>query len=390
MPVGSATSKKSNVNLDTNTDNNCSKRKKYENTSYHCLDVWAISPKVLEIKDEGKKKKVIDALVRSNGAEPFPKDSLSSMAPITLFEEFLAISVLLLWLGGPLFWIFSTVAVLVAGDFKLRLGAIIISLILMYHPVSSPLPGFMESSVTRALFKYFTYRFVWVNDNQEAALLNAPWIGVSPPHGVMPFANVLSIPGINLYFGVNFVGAGASVVQSIPFLRYMASWYPFITVDKHLILKAVCEQNTCVGIVPDGIAGIFRQNHSHEAVAMKNRKGIARLCLRTGTNVLPAYSFGNTLCLSSWFDRFGILENVSRKSQASIFLYWGRFGLPIPRRVPITMAIGKTIIVKKVVGEPTQNQIDILHEQILNGIRDCFENHKSALGWGDKQLVFCD
>ena len=41
------------------------------------------------------------------------------------------------------------------------------------------------------------------------------------------------------------------------------------------------------------------------------------------------------------YDRWGILESVSRKAQASLFLYWGRGFLPIPRRVQITMAFGK-------------------------------------------------
>lgn len=153
----------------------------------------------------------------------------------------------------------------------------------------------------------------------------------------------------------------------------------------------------CVGIVPDGVAGIFKHNSASngrrlgpkgpkalkslenqrqkergtvfstdfrgqkELVAMKDRKGIARLALRSGTPVLPAYSFGNTAAprfargleafvrvkafiravhgafeaFSCWYDSFGILESFSRKAQASIFFFWGRFGLPIPRRTQV-------------------------------------------------------
>jgi 2-acylglycerol O-acyltransferase 2 len=120
---------------------------------------------------------------------------------------------------------------------------------------------------------------------------------------------------------------------------------------------------------------------------LKERRGIARHALRTGTNVLPAYSFGNTAAFSSWWDPFGILERLSRKAQASIFFYWGRFFLPIPRRCQITMVYGDPIIVKKV-ENPTKEQIHELHEQILAGIRKCFEDHKAALGWGDKELIF--
>ena len=53
------------------------------------------------------------------------------------------------------------------------------------------------------------------------------------------------------------------------------------------------------------------------------------------------------------------------------------------------MVYGDPIIVERAKnGEPTQEQIDEVHDKLLAGIRTCFENHKHALGWGDKELVF--
>lgn len=203
----------------------------------------------------------------------------------------------------------------------------------------------------------------------------------------MPFSNILSIPGINTVAAIDFVGAPASVVMNTPFLRYLTI-FPSVPVGASSINKAI-DAGLCVGIVPDGIAGIFRQDSHKEVVALKNRKGLARHCLRYGTNILPAYSFGNTACFSAWWDPYGYMERLSRKCQASIFLYWGRFYLPIPRRCQITMVYGDPIIVEKAKnGEPTQEQIDELHEKVLAGIRTCFEDHKAALGWGDKELIF--
>jgi hypothetical protein len=42
--------------------------------------------------------------------------------------------------------------------------------------------------------------------------------------------------------------------------------------------------------VPDGIAGIFQQNEDDEVVFLKNRKGLAKLCLKHGIPLVPAYS----------------------------------------------------------------------------------------------------
>jgi 2-acylglycerol O-acyltransferase 2 len=91
--------------------------------------------------------------------------------------------------------------------------------------------------------------------------------------------------------------------------------------------------------------------------------------------------------LSCWYDRAGVLEALSRKLQASLFVYWGRWGLPIPRRAQITMCIGRPIEVARV-DEPTDAQIDALHARVLDEMRTHFDRHKAALGWGDRDLHF--
>ena len=71
---------------------------------------------------------------------------------------------------------------------------------------------------------------------------------------------LLGLPTIHYTFTAphlrHFVGAGASVVKVTPFLRYMTA-FGFIDVSKQSITKALLE-GSCVGTVPDGIAGIFR------------------------------------------------------------------------------------------------------------------------------------
>ena len=235
------------------------------------------------------------------------------------------------------------------------------------------------------LLRYFSYRLLWCDDDVQTARKSMPWIGVGPPHGVLPFANMLGIPAINETLGCPFVGAAANVVFKTPGLRYLMA-YGCVTADRKDMVKAL-GRGQCVGILPDGVAGIFRTNKHRELVAMKDRKGLARLALRTGTPLIPVYSFGNTAAFSCWYDRWGILESISRKVQASFFLYWGRCFLPIPYRVQITMAIGKLIEVPQV-ENPTTEQIDELHQRIMEGIQTTFDRHKHCIGWGDKELEF--
>ena len=63
---------------------------------------------------------------------------------------------------------------------------------------------------TLSLYKYFSYRFVWSGDAKEQCEKVPAWIGAGPPHGVLPFANVLSIPAINTFSFRHFVGVSSS------------------------------------------------------------------------------------------------------------------------------------------------------------------------------------
>ena len=106
---------------------------------------------------------------------------------------------------------------------------------------------------------------------------------------------------------------------------------------------------TRVAVVPDGIAGIFRTNAYDERVVLKSRKGIARLALRTGHAIVPAYSIGNTAAFSAFFDPWGVMERVSRKVQ----------GEPrdIPTRSSCCSVLKGTIMFESHVSQPRSFRI---------------------------------
>ena len=154
-----------------------------------------------------------------------------------------------------------------------QVSFLVLAAVLALHPM----PGeafnqmLIKSKFTNILFKYFSYRFVWCDDSADTSFEKAPWIGTGPPHGVLPFANLLSIPAINTFLGCPFVGAAANVVFNTPMLRYM-TLYGVVPVDRHSIEQAV-RQGKCVGIVPDGVAGIFKTSSHMDAEVNEKREG---------------------------------------------------------------------------------------------------------------------
>jgi 2-acylglycerol O-acyltransferase 2 len=67
-------------------------------------------------------------------------------------------------------------------------------------------------------------------------------------------------------------------------------------------------------------------------------------------------------------------------------LFWGRFFLPIPYRIPIYGVMARPIQVVQS-DNPAQEDIDRLHTEMMDAMTLLFETHKSSYGWGDKKLV---
>ena len=335
---------------------------KHKDDRHYCLDIFACPQEALAMPEKDRRR-IVEGITRTSSPGGFAKDELAFKAPISFAEEAAVICVLAIVMGGPLVLIPTLIYGTYIFGWTFCILWLIVVVALSMHPLPRGVRGKQSASeewlgrtgFTLSLYKYFSYRFVWSGDAKELSESVPAWVGAGPPHGVLPFANVLSIPAINTFGFRHFTGAGATVVPRTPFLRYM-TLFGFIDVSAKSIAKAL-EAGTCVGTVPDGIAGIFRCNADDEVVMLKSRKGIAKLALRTGHPILPAYSVGNTAAFSAWFDPFGILERLSRAAQASFFIYWGRFFLPIPRRANITMLVGRPILVEKVQDLPRSPQI---------------------------------
>ena len=70
----------------------------------------------------------------------------------------------------------------------------------------------------------------------------------------------------------------------------------------------------------------------------------------------------------------------------AMIIFWGRFGLPIPYRIPIVGAMAKPIPVP-LKENPTEEEINAVHQQLIDAMQKLFDEHKGAYGWADKKLI---
>eukprot|EP00656_Telonema_subtile_P042367 TRINITY_DN4792_c0_g1_i6.p2 TRINITY_DN4792_c0_g1~~TRINITY_DN4792_c0_g1_i6.p2 ORF type:complete len:185 (+),score=29.72 TRINITY_DN4792_c0_g1_i6:700-1254(+) len=138
-------------------------------------------------------------------------------------------------------------------------------------------------------------------------------------------------------------------------------------------MSTAIEAGDSVCLTPGGIAEMLMSSPSQDA-ALLSRKGFVRFALRHGVPLVPVYVFGNNHALTlAPLPHF--LSQLSRMLRVSLVFVWGRWGLPIPVRVPLLYAIGQPILVHKVLN-PTASQVDKLHQVFVDGVVAIYNEHK--------------
>jgi hypothetical protein len=220
----------------------------------HCIETFAVADSSVLRLPPAQRQTVVAGITKH--ADRFAPGSLTSQAPITLAEEAAVLLAFFVLMGGPLLLLICGAYLLLLGSWTGCAIQLLVTLGLMYHPMPEVADAMRESWFVLSVYRYFSYRFVWSGEDDETSLASAAWIGAGPPHGVLPLANIISISAINSFLGRHFVGAPASVVFRTPFLRYL-TLLGCVDVAAKSIARAT-GAGVCVGMVPDGIAGIFR------------------------------------------------------------------------------------------------------------------------------------
>lgn len=182
----------------------------------------------------------------------------------------------------------------------------------------------------------------------------------------------------------------APIVLKIPAIGYLVKKIGYIPAKAPVILDTLVKKEHNVGIILDGIAGMFHQDEpDHETAVLLQRKGIVKIALKAGAPLVPVYGFGHTALYKVLVDPFGILEKLSISLQAALTPFFGRYGwfLGPPKRVPVTVCLGNPVKCPQI-DNPTQADIDKYHGQLLIAYEELFNQHKHAYGWSDKTLKF--
>ena len=371
---------------------------------YHKLNLATLPDKLYH--KETPAEKWLDLTISSEGS--FPPNSLNKVHPIETDVEVER-------LAGIAFYMISNVVpfllpILLLASFFSQTGALLLKILLLYFTtLFSITQGFnaifikkynnpKQFSPTdmkenqyihteRNNQKYMSMQFVWPDSMNRPKLEDQPMIFCAIPHGVAPMG-ITAYPLWSKLFNDKLCHwTCAPVILKIPILQKYMRGIGYIPAKAKSITDTLSKKEENVGIILDGIAGMF-QSYDEKAY-VKKRKGIVKIALRCGVPLVPVYGFGHTALWKVVVDPFGVLEWLSLKLDVSLTPFFGRFGwfLGPPNRIPVCVCMGDPIKCPKI-ENPTQEEIDKYHGLSMTGYEQVFEQHKKAYGWGDKTLQF--
>mmetsp|Transcript_24622 Transcript_24622/g.53085 ORF Transcript_24622/g.53085 Transcript_24622/m.53085 type:complete len:280 (-) Transcript_24622:1313-2152(-) len=211
--------------------------------------------------------------------------------------------------------------------------SIIYALPMLVSTLIPPRSSRLALRLLRPMLDYFDFEAIHLDDNIRSEIHNGKnYIFAAQPHGVLSFVGMCA--GVSIPVDVERVPtAAASVVLKTPLLKNLMGIFNLVDASASS-LKRILKKKGSVLIYIGGIAELFKSCRTEERLYLKKRKGFIKLALREGVDVVPVYLFGNTSVLSVL--THGPLAALSRKLQASLTLFWGKWYLPIPRDEKVT------------------------------------------------------
>jgi diacylglycerol O-acyltransferase 2, plant len=249
------------------------------------------------------------------------------------------------FLCGFYYWLLSLsfasilLAYFVSPWYLLALAALYSTALL---PATVGWQRFIDLPIWQIWLDYF--RFEIVLEDEEATSREPNQLLCEYPHGIYPLGSLLSFFCAKevMQEGRKVFGLAASVIFRVPVMKHVFSWLGTRAATRRNLAHCL-SQGSC-GVVVGGIAEMYMGDEHQERIYLKRRTGFIRSALDNDVPVVPVYFLGNSQLFSAiGANEGGWLSAVSRRLRTSLIVFYGRFGLPIPRRSKIVMVIGKPI-----------------------------------------------
>lgn len=326
--------------------------------------------------------------------------------PISLADESLMVAFFLLTLGFPALLIFGFAVAFWYGSLQILGSLALFSLLLAFHPIARNAVGPRSSRLAMALIRYLSLEVLADRGEPFAAAIGTsaidsadfqanhlPALYLACPHGVFNYGAIAWCCISRWLVGCYQYTGAAAVLGHVPGLRYMDPLLWSINAGRKQIQQVLrartppgqVRRDGMLGMVPDGILGAFRSRPGFDELIIGKKRGLLRIASEEGATVYAAWFFGTSDLMTVIQDPWGIMESISRKIQAGILIPYGRWGLPIPRRVAVTTIVVPYKCEKR--ASPTDAEVEEVHQAVYGALVSTYNRQKKYAGYADRTLL---
>lgn len=231
-------------------------------------------------------------------------------------------------------------------------------------------------------------------DNKKNLKPNQPYIFGFHPHGAFPLTGIWALNSDEFLSYTHltykdkskrledYVSLVSSMILNLPFLREIITGIAGQGITKE-IFAATLQCNKNVILSPGGVAECILTPQYNPAVEpdlviFTKHKGFIKYAIKYGRPLVPILSFGEQELFDIAYPFKPIEKLLKNHINDKITIPWlsGRYGLPIPRNIPITVVFGKPIKVVKN-ENPTNKEIDKYHALFYGSLRKIFNKYKN-------------
>lgn len=199
------------------------------------------------------------------------------------------------------------------------------------------------------------------------------------PHGFIPVATMVALltkvcNATDVLGGIKLRTLAASFCFYVPAYRDLLLAGGVIDAARYNARQAL-DDGYSIALVPGGATEALYAGK--EVLVLKHRLGFVRLAMETGADLVPVYSFGETRCYDQLSTVLPFVKPVQVKFQKIFGLSLPLVTNIIPKRVKVTLVVGKPIPVTKN-HSPSYHEVKALLEVYVKAVHDLFDAHAAT------------
>eukprot|EP01061_Rhynchopus_euleeides_P010851 TRINITY_DN20424_c0_g1_i1.p1 TRINITY_DN20424_c0_g1~~TRINITY_DN20424_c0_g1_i1.p1 ORF type:complete len:899 (+),score=284.18 TRINITY_DN20424_c0_g1_i1:212-2908(+) len=230
-----------------------------------------------------------------------------------------------------------------------------------------------------------------IDKGEGPATKDAQYMVGYQPHGIIPSGMVWGMRCQEWRQKLpNFrpVGLTASIIHFVPLMRDFAQWTGIREVSRKTVISTL-EEGLSPIVVVGGQSEMFHSRSRDKAIKIvRHHNGFFKIAQERQVPVMPVFAFGETKI----YDNVD-LPAMQRWTKDRLgfpipFFLMGRWGLPLPRRKQVILAVGAPLSPST---EPTSPEsVNDLKMRYYAAVQDLFNEFKGPAGYDDHHLHFVD